>query len=332
MDYLVFLFFAPAISFIFPRYWKRKKGFSYWFGIPLGIIAGVFIGGTIASQLEQENYLFSIILIIIFSYLLIYCKKHSEYTINKKLENITENQPQDQNSNVIKSELELLPPTNEDTKIDNQSDLNNLTQIKNKNSKIDKGTHLEKEIDALKGFSSNYIFASKPAPTQDKIQFWYTDFEGNLTKRNVRIKSLDDEYLEAFDLDKQGDRTFRVERIDDEVIDLTTGEILSKMDWLNSHGIFKINKRGYKPKELVKYDLADKVCFTGFSKADRERLENLAEVHGYTIRKSVTVKLKYLVCGSNAGPSKIAQAESLGVILLDEEEFLYLLEAGSVPD
>lgn len=326
MDYLVFLFFAPAISFIFPRYWKRKKGFSYWFGIPLGIIAGVFIGGMIASQLDQENYLFSIILIIIFSYLLIYCTKHSEHTINKKLENITENQPQDLNSNVIKSEHELLPPINEDAKIDNQSDLNNLTQIKNKNSKIDKRTHSEKEIDALKGFSSNYIFASKPAPTQDKIQFWYTDFEGNLTKRNVRIKSLDDEYLEAFDLDKREDRTFRVERIDDEVIDLTTGEILSKMDWLNSHGIFKINKRGYKPKELINYeDFSEEICFTGFSKTDRERLEELAEIHGYIVRKGVTQNLDYLVCGKNAGPSKVSQAESRGATILDEEEFLILI-------
>lgn len=327
MDYLVFLFFAPAISFIFPRYWKRKKGFSYWFGIPLGIIAGVFIGGMIASQLDQENYLFSIILIIIFSYLLIYCTKHSEHTINKKLENITENQPQDLNSNVIKSEHELLPPINEDAKIDNQSDLNNLTQIKNKNSKIDKRTHSEKEIDALKGFSSNYIFASKPAPTQDKIQFWYTDFEGNLTKRNVRIKSLDDEYLEAFDLDKREDRTFRVERIDDEVIDLATGEILSKMDWLNTHGIYSISKRGYKPKELVNFDdeFGEEICFTGFSKSDRERLENLAEIYGYTVRKSVTQNLDYLVCGKNAGSSKVAQAESKGVTLLDKEEFLIMI-------
>ncbi|NBB66948.1 hypothetical protein A6B39_05180 [Mannheimia granulomatis] len=157
----------------------------------------------------------------------------------------------------------------------------------------------------------------------DGIQFWYTDFNGNLTKRNVRINSLDDEYLEAFDLDKREERTFRVERIDDEIVDLSTGELLSKVEWLNRNGIYTINKRG-KVKELVE-EYIEEICFTGFLKADREHLENLAEIHGYTVRKGVTKNLDYLVCGKNAGPSKIAQAESQGVIILEEKDFLELI-------
>lgn len=158
----------------------------------------------------------------------------------------------------------------------------------------------------------------------DSIQFWYTDFKGNLTKRNVRINSLDDEYLEAFDLDKHEERTFRIERIDDEIVDLSTGELLSKAEWLNQHGIYTIHKRG-NVKELIEEEYIEEICFTGFLKADRERLENLAEINGYTVRKGVTKNLDYLVCGKNAGPSKVAQAESQGVIILDEEEFLSMI-------
>lgn len=162
----------------------------------------------------------------------------------------------------------------------------------------------------------------------NKIQFGYTDAGGNYTFRNVRVLSVDSEYLEARDLDKKSDRTFRVERIDDEIIDLETGEIVSKLNWLKQYNVTKIKHK--EPIYTSHWDepiVAPKIeiCFTGFTKAKRAELEEKAEKNGYLVRKSVTLNLNYLVCGKTAGPSKIAKANDSGVVILTEDEFLNLL-------
>ncbi|HGO5816251.1 TPA: hypothetical protein ACK3JR_002170 [Mannheimia haemolytica] len=118
-----------------------------------------------------------------------------------------------------------------------------VNKKKPKHTNRDKRTSLQKEIDVLRGFSKTPLESIKPkstkkristktTTTQSEIQFWYTDIEGNVTFRNVKVTSLDSEYLKGFDLDKRANRTFKIERIDDEIIDVSTGEILSKRDWL----------------------------------------------------------------------------------------------------
>ena len=162
----------------------------------------------------------------------------------------------------------------------------------------------------------------------NKIQFGYTDAGGNYTFRNVRVLTVDSEYLEARDLDKKSDRTFRVERIDDEIIDLETGEIVSKQNWLKQYNVTQIKHK--EPIYTSHWDepiVAPKIeiCFTGFTKAKRAELEKKAEKNGYLVRKSVTLNLNYLVCGKTAGPSKIAKANESGVVILTEDEFLNML-------
>ena len=162
----------------------------------------------------------------------------------------------------------------------------------------------------------------------NKIQFGYTDAGGNYTFRQVKVLEVGAEYLEARDLDKKSDRTFRVERIDDEIIDLETGEIVSKLNWLKQYNVTKIKHK--EPIYTSHWDepiVAPKIeiCFTGFTKAKRAELEKKAEKNGYLVRKSVTLNLNYLVCGKTAGPSKIAKANESGVVILTEDEFLNLL-------
>lgn len=115
-----------------------------------------------------------------------------------------------------------------------------VSKKKPKQTNRDKRTPLEKEVDAVRGFSKSPI-EPKPKSTKKRtstkatlseIQFWYTDVEGNFTFRNVRVTSINREYLKGFDLDRRATRTFKIERIDDEIIDVSTGEILSKKDWI----------------------------------------------------------------------------------------------------
>ncbi|QNS14260.1 BRCT domain-containing protein [Mannheimia bovis] len=261
MDILLFFIFAPSFSFILPRYWKQKRNLSYWLGVPLGIFLGLIIGGLISSQIDQKNYTSSLVLVVLFTSLFIYC-----------LKGITHKKLKDTNTAELTKPNETL------------------------------------ETSLLSG----------------NIQFWYTDSKGNSTLRNVKVVTINNVYLEAFDLEKKGYRTFRLESINNEIIDISTGEILSKDKWLESNKTNQTSKYNYKSsKTTTNYnDNSPHICFTGFPKVERELLEALAELNGYRVRKSITKNLNYLVCGNNAGPAKIIEAERRNAEIISEKEFL----------
>lgn len=117
-----------------------------------------------------------------------------------------------------------------------------LYLVKHSKIKEEKTTPLEKEIKALKSFSrtpienvkptSRRVKSTKSTSIRSEIQFCYTDADGNFTFRNVVVSSIDGEYLKGFDLERRASRTFKIERIDNEIIDVSTGEVLSKRDWI----------------------------------------------------------------------------------------------------
>ena len=63
------------------------------------------------------------------------------------------------------------------------------------------------------------------------------------------------------------------------------------------------------------------ICFTGFTDPEKEALWALARERGYTPKNTVTAKLKLLVTGPNAGPSKLEQAQARGCPIITEAEF-----------
>ncbi|WP_407545992.1 BRCT domain-containing protein [Vibrio parahaemolyticus] len=73
------------------------------------------------------------------------------------------------------------------------------------------------------------------------------------------------------------------------------------------------------------------VLFTGFSDSEREKLETLANMNNFKVAKSVTQKLKYLIAGENAGPSKMEKAQTQGVTILSDEQFINLISTGELP-
>ncbi len=86
------------------------------------------------------------------------------------------------------------------------------------------------------------------------------------------------------------------------------------------------------PRNINKSHLPE-ICFTGFSKADKARLESDAKAAGfYTTKRHITVHLLALCCGKNAGPKKIKKAEEQGCLILDEQQFYNLIETGEIPE
>ena len=71
------------------------------------------------------------------------------------------------------------------------------------------------------------------------------------------------------------------------------------------------------------------VCFTGFRKADKERLQRMASEAGFKVRSKPTKDLGVLVCGYNTGPSKLAVAKAQGTDVVQEiEGFIEYIERG----
>lgn len=112
--------------------------------------------------------------------------------------------------------------------------------------------------------------------------------------------------------------------------DLSLDQIAAMSDreawgWLYSHFPPK-TKRHQKHKKN-----AQQICFTGFSAVDRKRLEDEAERAHWEVVKTVTHSLRYLVAGSNAGPTKLQKARAQEVILLNADQFHAMLETGELP-
>lgn len=59
----------------------------------------------------------------------------------------------------------------------------------------------------------------------DEISFSYTNAHGEFSDRRIVIRNFDGLYLYGWDLDKHDTRTFRIDRIDGDVVKISTGEV-----------------------------------------------------------------------------------------------------------
>ena len=64
-----------------------------------------------------------------------------------------------------------------------------------------------------------------------------------------------------------------------------------------------------------------------FESLSRDELKKLIEDNGGKVASSISSKTSFVVAGDNMGPSKKTKAESLGVPIISEQEFLQKLEA-----
>lgn len=160
-----------------------------------------------------------------------------------------------------------------------------------------------------------------------EFSFSYVDYNGEQSQRQVRVMGIasngEQQYLEGYCLDRQAVRTFRTDRIQGELIDMETGELVNV--W---HLLAQTEKRrsmAYKPSKesmpSANREWQTAVLFTGFSQSRREELEDIAFAAGWDVRSTVGPTLDYLVTGAKAGPAKVSKAEQLGVTVIDEDVF-----------
>ena len=151
----------------------------------------------------------------------------------------------------------------------------------------------------------------------DEKIFIYRNGQGVITSRKVTILTENSDYLCGFC--ERNYRTFRKDHI------LEFIDNLNQIDERLSYHI-KNNPEPI-PRRVTGNTRGDlEICFTGFTREDRERLEGIAKSRNLFIRKNVTRNLFFLCCGYNSGPSKIRRALEQGVTLIGEDQFLKFLK------
>ena len=63
-----------------------------------------------------------------------------------------------------------------------------------------------------------------------------------------------------------------------------------------------------------------------FTTYTRQQIEKMVEEHGAKLVSSVSKKTDFIVAGENMGPSKLQKAQELSIRIINEKEFLEMLE------
>ncbi|MGZ4037631.1 MAG: NAD-dependent DNA ligase LigA, partial [Bacteroidia bacterium] len=63
-----------------------------------------------------------------------------------------------------------------------------------------------------------------------------------------------------------------------------------------------------------------------FTKHSRDEYKNMIELHGGKNSGSISKKTSYVLAGDNMGPEKLKKAESLGVKIISEDDFLAMID------
>lgn len=167
-----------------------------------------------------------------------------------------------------------------------------------------------------------------------EIEFDYENSSGSASHRTVEVHAVDSAYFEGFCHKALENRTFAISRIVGKVVVHDTGEVLPARKWAaqaradaRNPGVVDIGRNGRHESAEADESAAPgvEILFTGFTRSQRQDLEEMAEAAGMIVRKSVTKGLTYLCTGPNAGPAKLAQAADAGASIIDHDDFVDLL-------
>jgi|24BtaG_2_1085350.scaffolds.fasta_scaffold03185_4 NAD-dependent DNA ligase len=154
------------------------------------------------------------------------------------------------------------------------------------------------------------------------LAFDYEDAKGNVSTREVSQWSDDGWLLTGICSSDNRRKTFRRDRI--QVVH-EGGESLKPIS-MPQHLVDRAITASKKRSDSLE------ILFTGFAKTRRAELETAAAESGMRVCKTVTVGLSFVCGGPTAGPTKLRNAQAKGVPVLDEADFLKLLETGEMPE
>jgi len=170
----------------------------------------------------------------------------------------------------------------------------------------------------------------------DIIYFVYISSDKKVAAYQVNNPSYSDLYVQGFSPSASGYRTFRKNRFIKSFDRLDEAkkyaELIAPTFDPSPYVLPEKRHDSLRKYDAPIFDGEFEVCFTGFKKADKERLIERAKLASMIVRSEVTVNLHILCYGYNAGPKKMELARMKGTIVLDEPQFISLIETGEIPD
>ncbi|MCI5225133.1 MAG: hypothetical protein D3918_00400 [Candidatus Electrothrix sp. AX2] len=161
-------------------------------------------------------------------------------------------------------------------------------------------------------------------------KFIYCNASGVISVREVLNTSETEEYLRGYCVKANAFRTFRKDRVLEDIDE--SSDIEERLQFHIENSSLSQKSQAIHSSSRISNTSAPDICFTGFKKADKIKLAELAESEGMVVRGAVTTNLEFLCCGYNAGPKKIEKARHHGVIILSESQFKTMLKTGEIPE
>ena len=139
-------------------------------------------------------------------------------------------------------------------------------------------------------------------------------------------KVLGDWYYAMQNIDNIGEEILSIDGIGDKVLG-SMREFMQYNGHILERLISVVNIRDYMGVHFVDSSLSGKsIVFTGsLERVSRREAKSMAERYGAKVSSDISKQTDYLVVGDKPG-SKLKKAQSLGVHILSEEEFLALCE------
>ncbi len=158
-----------------------------------------------------------------------------------------------------------------------------------------------------------------------KETFIYQDAKGLIGVHTVVNITETHEYFQGHSEERDSFRIYRKDRVLEHVNNYNNKYIESRL----AHYLADPPPIANLP--VLKYDAID-ICFTGFLRADKKELIELAESKGMEVRVTVAKKLDFLCYGYNAGPTKLRKARDQGTTILSENQLRVALKTGEIPE
>jgi len=145
----------------------------------------------------------------------------------------------------------------------------------------------------------------------------------------VEILNTNDQTTLVLDIVGDKPKTFKTEHVLSEHSSFEDASVAAN----KAQGRFTIIPRNKTGRVLANREGKIEVCFTGFKKADKEELIQLAEQSGFFVRTRVAKSLDILVCGGTPGPEKLKKAHKQNVgIVFGKDGFLQFIETGEIAE
>lgn len=172
----------------------------------------------------------------------------------------------------------------------------------------------------------------------ETFQFKYQKSDGTISMRRFILRggTVDrgSQYLKGVCLDANQTRTFRVDRFLSDLTNEDTGEVFTAPDVFSAcsasgkveqeRDFIKSGKGARKPRRVPSAngrEWVTAVFFAGFRGGKYSELERIAINAGWHVRMQISPTVDYVVANGQAGVKQLAQAEDLGVAVIDEQEF-----------